>query len=123
MESPTYKSMTANFWDIVRYFKRYRTLAIWSISAASLFEIIDLIVTYTVGQIQLAMRRIQGTRTTIVIAHRLSTVREADKIVVLDKGQVVEIVSHQQLLSQGGIYHRLHSLQETGGLALLENRW
>ena len=60
------------------------------------------------------MRRIQGTRTTIVIAHRLSTVREADKIVVLDKGQVVEIGSHQQLLSQGGIYHRLQSLQETG---------
>ena len=62
--------------------------------------------------IQLAMRRIQGTRTTIVIAHRLSTVREADKIVVLDKGQIVEIGSHQQLLSQGGIYHRLHSLQD-----------
>ncbi len=66
--------------------------------------------------IQLAMRRIQGTRTTIVIAHRLSTVREADKIVVLDKGQVVEVGSHQQLLSQGGLYHRLHSLQETGEL-------
>jgi ATP-binding cassette subfamily B protein len=66
--------------------------------------------------IQLAMRRIQGTRTTIVIAHRLSTVREADKIVVLDKGLVVEVGSHQQLLSQGGIYHRLHSLQETGEL-------
>jgi ATP-binding cassette, subfamily B, bacterial len=66
--------------------------------------------------IQLAMRRIQGTRTTIVIAHRLSTVREADKIVVLDRGQVVEVGSHQQLLSQGGLYHRLHSLQETGEL-------
>ncbi len=66
--------------------------------------------------IQLAMRRIQGTRTTIVIAHRLSTVREADKIVVLDKGAIVEIGSHQQLLAQGGIYHRLHSLQETGEL-------
>lgn len=66
--------------------------------------------------IQLAMRRIQGTRTTIIIAHRLSTVREANKIVVLDKGEVVEIGSHQQLLSQGGIYHRLHSLQESGEL-------
>ncbi|MBD2189846.1 ABC transporter ATP-binding protein [Pseudanabaena mucicola] len=66
--------------------------------------------------IQLAMRRIQGTRTTIVIAHRLSTVREADKIVVLDQGKIVEIGSHQQLLAQGGIYHRLHSLQETGEL-------
>ncbi|WP_055077400.1 ABC transporter ATP-binding protein [Pseudanabaena sp. 'Roaring Creek'] len=66
--------------------------------------------------IQLAMRRIQGTRTTIVIAHRLSTVRDADKIVVLDKGRVVEFGSHHQLLAQGGIYHRLHSLQETGEL-------
>ena len=66
--------------------------------------------------IQLAMRRIQGTRTTIVIAHRLSTVREADQIIVLDKGQIVEVGSHQQLLTQGGIYHRLHSLQETGEL-------
>ncbi len=66
--------------------------------------------------IQLAMQRIQGTRTTIIIAHRLSTVREADKIVVLDQGQIVEIGSHQQLLDKGGIYHRLHSLQETGEL-------
>jgi ATP-binding cassette, subfamily B, bacterial len=66
--------------------------------------------------IQLAMRRIQGTRTTIIIAHRLSTVREADKIVVLDQGKIAEIGSHDQLLEQGGIYRRLHSLQETGQL-------
>jgi ATP-binding cassette, subfamily B, bacterial len=66
--------------------------------------------------IQLAMRRIQGTRTTIIIAHRLSTVREADKIVVLDQGKIAEIGSHDQLLQQGGIYRRLHSLQETGQL-------
>ena len=43
--------MTANFWDIVRYFKRYRTMAFWSITGSSLFEIIDLTVPYTVGQI------------------------------------------------------------------------
>ena len=48
-----------------------------------------------------------------MIAHRLSTVREADKIVVLDKAHIVEVGSHQDLLSQGGIYHRLHSLQDT----------
>jgi ATP-binding cassette, subfamily B, bacterial len=66
--------------------------------------------------IQLAMRSILGTRTTLIIAHRLSTVREADKIVVLDSGNIVEIGSHQELLSQGGIYQRLHSLQETGEL-------
>ncbi len=66
--------------------------------------------------IQLAMRSILGTRTTIIIAHRLSTVREADKIVVLDQGQIVEVGSHAELLRREGIYRRLHSLQETGGL-------
>ncbi|WP_066426560.1 ABC transporter ATP-binding protein [Anabaena sp. 4-3] len=66
--------------------------------------------------IQLAMRSIQGTCTTIVIAHRLSTVREADKIVVLDKGKIVEVGSHEELLRHQGIYRRLHSLQETGEL-------
>jgi ATP-binding cassette subfamily B protein len=66
--------------------------------------------------IQLAMRSILGTRTTIIIAHRLSTVREADKIVVLDQGRILEVGSHEQLLTRGGIYHRLHTLQETGEL-------
>nr|WP_290221855.1 ABC transporter ATP-binding protein [Trichocoleus desertorum] len=66
--------------------------------------------------IQLAMRSILGTRTTIIIAHRLSTVREADQIVVLDQGQIVEMGNHAELLRQAGIYRRLHSLQETGEL-------
>ncbi|PZV19352.1 MAG: ABC transporter ATP-binding protein [Leptolyngbya sp.] len=66
--------------------------------------------------IQLAMRSLLGTRTLIIIAHRLSTVREADKIVVLEQGRIVEVGSHDQLLNHGGIYQRLHSLQETGEL-------
>lgn len=66
--------------------------------------------------IQLALRSIYGTRTTLIIAHRLSTVRDADLIVVLDQGQIVEVGNHTELLHQEGIYHRLHSLQETGEL-------
>lgn len=68
--------------------------------------------------IQLAMRSILGTRTTIIIAHRLSTVREADKIVVLDGGRIAEAGSHRELLERGGLYQRLHALQETGDLLL-----
>ncbi|MEL6928936.1 MAG: ABC transporter ATP-binding protein [Cyanobacteria bacterium J06600_6] len=64
--------------------------------------------------IQLAMKSILGTRTTIIIAHRLSTIREADKIVVLDAGKIAEVGSHSELLNQGGVYRRLHSLQSTG---------
>lgn len=66
--------------------------------------------------IQLAMRSLLGTRTLLIIAHRLSTVREADQIIVLDRGEIVEVGNHEELLRHGGLYHRLHALQETGEL-------
>ena len=66
--------------------------------------------------IQVAMRSLFGTRTLIIIAHRLSTVRDADKIVVLDKGRIAQAGSHDELLAEGGLYQRLHALQESGEL-------
>lgn len=63
--------------------------------------------------IQQAMQSILGTRTTIIIAHRLSTIRDADKIVVLDQGTIAEVGRHDELFSKQGVYHRLHTLQET----------
>jgi ATP-binding cassette, subfamily B, bacterial MsbA len=63
-----------------------------------------------------AMGRTAPGRTTLVIAHRLATVRDADKIVVLDKGQVVEEGNHDQLLAKGGLYAKLHGLQFNSGI-------
>jgi ATP-binding cassette subfamily B protein len=53
-------------------------------------------------------------RTTFVIAHRLSTIIRADKILVLDQGEVVEVGTHQQLLEARGAYHRLYQKQFQG---------
>jgi ABC-type multidrug transport system fused ATPase/permease subunit len=50
-------------------------------------------------------------RTTVVIAHRLSTVRRADQIVVLERGRIIERGTHLQLLQQNGQYRRLYELQ------------
>jgi ATP-binding cassette, subfamily B, bacterial len=61
--------------------------------------------------IQEALERLMRNCTTFVVAHRLSTIRKADWIVVLDKGQIVEIGTHQQLLHQNGLYARLIALQ------------
>jgi len=67
--------------------------------------------TATEALIQDALTRIMRGRTSIVIAHRLSTVRHVDRIVVLHQGQVVEEGSHEELLERGGYYHRLYHLQ------------
>ncbi|MFN3412150.1 MAG: ABC transporter ATP-binding protein [Exilispira sp.] len=61
--------------------------------------------------IQSAMENIIHQQTTIVIAHRLSTVLKADRIVVLNKGKVIEIGNHQELLSKDGLYTRLYRSQ------------
>ncbi|WIG55428.1 MAG: Lipid A export permease/ATP-binding protein MsbA [Rhodanobacteraceae bacterium] len=61
--------------------------------------------------IQDALSRLMKNRTTIVIAHRLSTVEHADQIVVLDQGHVVERGTHAELLARGGKYAALHHLQ------------
>ena len=67
-----------------------------------------------------ALDRLQQGRTTVVIAHRLSTVRDADRIVVLDRGQVVETGRHEELLAKGGLYARLVSRQSGAGRAAAE---
>jgi subfamily B ATP-binding cassette protein MsbA len=61
--------------------------------------------------VQKALSNLMVGRTVIVIAHRLSTVRRADKIVVLDGGIIREMGTHQELMRRGGIYQRLHELQ------------
>lgn len=61
--------------------------------------------------IQAAMEKVMENRTNLVIAHRLSTVKNADKIIVLDKGDIVEIGTHQELMEKGGVYKELSSLQ------------
>jgi subfamily B ATP-binding cassette protein MsbA len=61
--------------------------------------------------IQAALAQLVRNRTTFIIAHRLSTVEQADRIIVLDAGVIVESGTHAQLLAQGGLYSQLHHLQ------------
>jgi subfamily B ATP-binding cassette protein MsbA len=62
-------------------------------------------------QVQSALLNLMAGRTTLVIAHRLSTVTTADLIYVIDNGRVIEKGDHEALMSQSGAYHRLYNLQ------------
>ncbi|MXR37937.1 lipid A export permease/ATP-binding protein MsbA [Craterilacuibacter sinensis] len=65
--------------------------------------------------VQSALERLMQGRTTLVVAHRLSTIENADRIVVMHQGQVAEAGRHQELLAQDGIYKTLHRLQYQAG--------
>ena len=69
-----------------------------------------------------ALEDLMAERTTVVIAHRLSTVRDADTIVVMEEGRVVEQGTHRSLMQEGGLYQRLVAHQLAGGAAEPEER-
>ena len=65
---------------------------------------------------QAALDTLMQGRTTLVIAHRLATIRAADRILVLDDGRIVETGTHESLLTQGALYAQLANLQFTDAL-------
>jgi ATP-binding cassette subfamily B protein len=67
--------------------------------------------TKTEKQIQEAITRLVEGRTTIAIAHRLSTLRDADRLAVIEKGEVKEVGTHEELVAKEGIYHDLVKTQ------------
>lgn len=71
--------------------------------------------------VQAALETLMEGRTTLVIAHRLSTIEKADRIVVMQKGQIVEAGTHRELLDKGGVYAQLHRIQFEWNETVSEN--
>ena len=67
--------------------------------------------------VQQAVERMAADRTTLIVAHRLATVKKADRILVFENGRIVAEGSHKELVTQGGLYARLAKLQFTDGIA------
>ena len=67
--------------------------------------------------VQIAVSELSEGRTTLIVAHRLATVKQADRILVLDGGQIVAEGTHDALVAEGGLYARLARLQFTAGMA------
>ena len=96
-----------------------RTLA-FKPSVLILDEATANIDTETEALIQDALAKLMEGRTTIIVAHRLSTIQNCDKIIVMHKGEIREEGSHQELLAQGGLYYKLYKLQYEHGTEPVE---
>ncbi|MGD2015458.1 MAG: ABC transporter ATP-binding protein, partial [Desulfobacterales bacterium] len=72
--------------------------------------------------IQQAVETLMKNRTSLVVAHRLSTVRNADRIIVLNRGRIIETGSHPELMQRKGFYFKLHQLQNTREIEMINSK-